>query len=320
VLLVLALGVSHLGSRRDLVRFAAPVVLIGAVYAAVLAWIYGSPIPQSVQSKAGGSRLPFDPERTAEILRQSFAPSTAALVALPFVALGFVRALRSRARPFVAFALLIVVSYVASGAKTWGWYYYIPLIAWALALGMGVETAVHWVLERRPGWSPGQRFAAAPAVLALAAVIGVAGFTHRFPDRVTTRVYEPLRAWSDAHGVAERRASIVASDIGAIGWFGGLILDTEGLVWPEAKGYANQVAAVNRHLPDYVVLVATRERVLDFMASPVFDRYRPVRRFNTVGDLDLAPSRGSLPVWWRQDYLVYERVRSGRAGDGEVLG
>jgi hypothetical protein len=309
VLLVMLLFALRLRSPRYLARYMLPVAAIGIAYAGVLWSVYGSPIPQSVQAKAGGNSYPFHPQRLKDVLAQAFGPSTSSRVVFPIVALGFLRAAWNPVRPLVLFSMLIVASYAASGAKTWGWYFYVPLAAWALAFGLGVDWVWSSVQAQVPRLKLRQsQLVQLPALLALTAVSCVALFTRHYPDVVTRAVYEPMRAWAEAHGISERRASIAASDIGAIGWYGGVILDTEGLVWPEAVEYEEPVDAIARHLPDYVVLVATRARVLGFMASPVFDRYRPVRRFNTVEDKSLEPVTSELPEWWEQDYLVYERV------------
>ncbi len=308
VLLVVVLAALRLRSPRDLARTLLPVAIIGIAYASFLWAVYGSPIPQSVQTKAGGNSYPFHPQRVKDVLAQAFGPSTAARVLFPLVALGFVRAVRDPVRPLLWFSMLMVAGYAAAGAKTWGWYYYVPLTVWAVALGLGVDGLARVALARAPRLAlPRSQVVHLPALLALSVVAAAALFTRSHPDVVTPRVYEPMRAWADAHGISERRASIVASDIGAIGWYGGVILDTEGLVWPEAVEFEEPVDVVAEHLPDYVVLVATRARVLSFMASPVFDRYRPVRRFNTVGDESLVPVTSELPEWWEQDYLVYQR-------------
>jgi hypothetical protein len=285
------------------------VLAIGAVYAGVLTAVYGSPIPQSVTAKAGESTEVFGLLRTKDVLAQAFGPTLEARWLFPLVALGFARSLLFPIRTFVAFSMAVVLAYGASGVKTWGWYFYVPLLTWSVGLALGVDL-VAGLLERRFAlrFVPWPIRRVLPQAAAVAAVIGMGVFTQVYPDRVSPRVYEPLRLWAEANDLRGRKASIVASDIGAIGWYGGLILDTEGLVWPQGAGYAYQVDAVREHRPDYVVVVARRERLLRFMADPVFDLYRPVQRFNTTGDTELRPRTGLLPQWWEQDYLVYERI------------
>jgi hypothetical protein len=147
-----------------------------------------------------------------------------------------------------------------------------------------------------------------PIAAAAVAVVAAATFSQVLPDRVTPEVYEPMRRWAEERGLRERNDSIVASDIGAIGWYGGLILDTEGLVWPQGRDFEHQIDVVRAHRPDYVVVVVRRDKIVRFMADPLFTEYRPVQRFNTTGDRTLEPVAALLPHWWEQDYLVYERI------------
>ena len=65
---------------------------------------------------------------------------------------------------------------------------------------------------------------------------------------------------------------------------------------------------IRGRVADHHQPIARRERLLRFVADPIFSEYRPVQRFNTTGDAELEPPTGSLPAWWEQDYLVYERV------------
>lgn len=203
-----------------------------------------------------------------------------------------------------------MLGYLLSGVKTWGWYYYVPLMGWVMALTLGTE----WLLER--SWSP--LVAArtlllsrlAPALLALLAVCSVTCFSRLYPDQISGRVYGPLSAWAQTVGLEQQQASIAASDIGAIGYFSrAVILDTEGLVWPPAAEFEHQVEVVAHELPDYVLVTATRERVLRFVSAPVSDHYRFVRRFNALDGEDGPPLTGLLPESWTQDYVLYARLK-----------
>jgi len=314
VLLVGILGLAHVRSRRDLLWFAVPVAVLGLLYAGVLDAVYGTPIPQSVRAKAAEGGDAFDILRTKDVLAQAFGPTTLARILFPLVAIGYVRSLFWPIRTLVLFSMAIVVGYAASGAKTWGWYFYVPLLTWSVGLALGADWVLRGVWARLSGSRLRPVLEHLPLASALLAVIGVASFTHLYPDRVTAQVYEPIRLWAEQNTVQERGASIVASDIGAVGWYGGLILDTEGLVWPEGMEYENQVDAVRAHRPDYVVVVARRDRVTRFLADPVYAEYRPVERFNASGERDLRPPTGTLPSWWEQDYLVFERIPSAAAG------
>ena len=308
VLLVAALSAVHVRSLRELVHFALPVGVIGVAYVGLLTHVYGTPIPQSVSAKAAEGGRAFAYERTKDILAQAFGPTTHARWVFPVVALGFLRSLLWPLRTFVAFSMAMVLGYIASGAKTWGWYFYLPLVTWAIGFGLGAELLIRPLWERLAKTRLAALVEHVAFALAIPAVVAAASFSHVYPDLVTPQVYEPLRKWAEEARLRERNASIVASDIGAIGWYGGMILDTEGLVWPEGREYEYQIDVVRAHRPDYVVVVAKREKIVRFMADPIYPEYRPVERFNASGLAELEPVPGELPHWWEQDYLVYERI------------
>lgn len=320
VLLLAVLGVRFLaggpreGRLRRLAVFAVPVALVGLAHAGLLTWIYGTPVPQSVAAK---STLP-DPEspwyRVGIVLRESFWPlGTAMVLALPLVALGaFSSFARERATaPFSAFALLLVAAYAAAGPKTWGWYFFVPLSAWVLWLALGLETLLGW----RPLVGAGRVLgsAAGPAALVLGplAAASAALAAHLVPDRITPEVYARIEAWAEGADPRGRGERILASDIGAIGFLSGArVLDTEGLVWPEAIDFGqDQIAIVREHAPEWVFLVANHDRVPPFRRDPdLRARYRPAARFNAGGSSELEPDLDALPDRWVQDYLLYRRV------------
>lgn len=311
VLLVPAVGVFHVRSVRAGLRFLAPVAVIGIACAGTLWWVYGHPIPLSVRAKAGPHGLRPRTWRVAAIVEQAFAPSYTAVFFLPFAAIGYVRGLlyERGLRPWILFGLGVVAAYLTAGVKTWGWYYYVPLVAWAVALGLGIEVVYHRIHQSEETLSEAPHRGQVPIFAALVAVLVVAGYTRVWPDEVTPQVYSPLEAWCKAERLAERDVAIAASDIGAIGFFSGArILDSEGLVWPGAKEFDGQVDIVSRLRPEYVFLVANRERVEAFLETEAAAHYRPVRRFNKVEDYELEPVAELLPRGWVQDYLVYERV------------
>lgn len=309
VLLVMVLAAQRPFERRTLMRYLVPVAVIGVVHVAVLLAIYGSPIPQSVLAKAGNTTEEIPWERMGQVLLHSFIPLSPLVVVLPLVLIGFARGLRRPAGAFLVFSLLIVFGYLFSGVKTWGWYYYVPLMGWVMGLTLGTE----WLLGR--AWSPmvvarsllSSRLA--PTILGLMAVCSVTCFSRLYPDTISGSVYGPLAAWAQTVGLEEQQATIAASDIGAIGYFSGaVILDTEGLVWPPAAEYEHQVEVVAHELPDYVLVTATRERVLRFVADPIRDQYRFVRRFNALEGEEGEPLTGLLVESWTQDYVLYARL------------
>ncbi|MCB9915989.1 MAG: hypothetical protein H6828_12740 [Planctomycetes bacterium] len=322
VLLVAILAVAHLRRPKALLRFCAPVALVGALTIAALVAAYGTPIPHSVTAKSAAHSprsLAVSLERWRQILTQAFAPTLLMLPAVPVVAFGLVRTLRARSGPhlFALFALAIVASYLAARPHTWGWYYAVPLVAWCLGLGVGLEPLLGALARRLPdSWrARGAHLGTPTACLALAGAAALV--TGSRPDEVTAKVYAPL-----ARFLAEQRSDhgethILASDIGAVGYWApaAVILDSEGLVWPDAVPLierANtrtaQIELIRRHAPEFVVLVAERSRVEALAAAPdLAARYEPVLRLNAWEDHALSPSPESLPSTWRQDYIVYRR-------------
>jgi hypothetical protein len=318
VLLVLILAVACLLERRSLVRYLIPVALVGLVTAGLLQWVYGSPVSHSVMAKAavhGGEQKPGF-SRLPDILAQALGPSQPMRLLSVLVAIGALTMLlrRSRLVPFGLFAGSIVAAYLVVQPKTWGWYFYAPLTAWVVCLGLGAEQISRWIGFERLGW---HRVGPQRALVALGslAVLGtVAIFPVLRPDRITPRVYARFEAWAKEARIAERKASISASDIGAIGWYtGATIYDSEGLVWPEALELTRTEDQIAKYLPDYVILVVRKSRLRPFCVEhpELAARYRPIRRFNEYtddGGDKLTPDIAQLPDWWEQDYLIFERV------------
>lgn len=301
----------HVG--RDLVRFAAPVIVIGAVSIALLTRVYATPIPQSVLAKSAmrqGDPLHESLMRIRTILAQSFLPHVALIPLLPFVVAGAWDALRKDgpARWFSLWALSITASYLAARPHTWGWYYCVPLTAWVLWLGAGGGLAFAWCAARRPAMAASaSRFA--PTVLALAAMASAAVAGRVFRSPIEERVYAPMQEWARTISEREPRARILASDIGAIGWaWRGTVLDSEGLVWPRALELVQPDAMIAAESPEYVLLVVERLRLRHFQSQPeLFARYEPVARFNATGETNLRPTPSEVPIAWSQDYIAYKR-------------
>jgi hypothetical protein len=310
VLLVGVLALFYVRSWKQALSYFAPVAVVGGVVTALLCNVYGQPIPQSVRAKAGTHGLRPHLDRIADILARSFGPSLGMRVMVPLATLGYILAFawKSRMRAFITFALLMVSAYLAAGVKTWGWYFYVPLVAWCAALGTGSDALLEFLGRARSALRFEVLGTRAVLALACVVVVVVALYSRRFPDRVTALVYQPLQKWVTGAGLEARHKTMVASDIGAIGFFSDtLILDSEGLVWPEAV-FTKQVDVIRKHKPDYVMLVANKPRITPFVADPIAQDYRPIVRFNITGDAELRPDPATLPTWWEQDYIIYERI------------
>jgi len=286
------------------------VALIGAIYAGVLGLVYGSPIPQSIGAKVSKHVAELHLSRIKDNLQLAFFPIQYMVVLVPVVVIGIVRSLRNPNpfRPFAVFSLAVVAAYLAARSKTWGWYYYVPLTAWAVWFGLGCEVLAQRFVPM--GMRLAQQRAAALAVTLVA--VGVVSLaTALRPDRVTPRVYRAMEAWVEAENIAARGARIMASDIGAIGWYADTrILDSMGRVGPRAVEYAGQLAVVRDQKPDYRMMVATRPRMIPFaLDEELKAMYEPIQRFSVQGLRNLNPDPEVLPGGWVQDYIMYRYVR-----------
>jgi hypothetical protein len=284
VLLLAVLAAFELRSVARALRFLAPVALVGLAAVAILAAYYGDPIPQSVQAKASNHGLGWEFSRALEVLERGLWPSPEMWLGLPFVAVGIVLALRNASRAVVLFGLGMLAAYAAAGAKTWGWYFYVPLLAWCLAFGEGLAAAAGVLLRGRElalRERVGRGFVATFAMLALAGSAVLASVRR---DHITGSVYAAMDTWCREQDTLGKQPTILATDIGAIGWYSGTrILDSEALVWPPARAYERQVDALRAELPDYALVVVNRARMLPFREDPVAQRYEPVARFSTAG-------------------------------------
>jgi hypothetical protein len=311
VLLCAILFFASVRRPRQLLRFAVPVAVIGAASALWLIDVYGSAIPQSVRAKA--SIYPGDAARELlgrwrTIAVQAFAPSRVMLPFLPLVLFGMWRSVaRGGGRLFSLWALAITASYLIARPHAWGWYFYVALVAWTLWLGLGVERVWDWIEPKLPRALAGMAPSKLPAALALTVCAGAFAVAWSRPSAVDALVYRPMRDWATRTSSTEPAARLLASDIGAIGWWWkGTVLDSEGLVWPEAKRFGSPSAIIAAKLPEYVMSVAERAWLEDFQGSgELFARYEPVARFSASGKTALHPALDELSPQWSQDYIVY---------------
>lgn len=314
VLLVAVLCLERLRRPRELARLLVPVAAVGLVATGLLYSVYGDIVPQSVHAKSALHAAQDFPEmvrRWREILAQSFAPDPRFLPLLPIVLFGMWPMLRERgaARTFGAFALAITASYLAARPHLWGWYFFVPLVAWCLWLGAGAERALSLLparaLARLAAFA---RPATGIAVCALALVV-VAIVVQRFPSRVAERVYAPMQAWARETSKLHPDARILASDIGAIAWaWQGTVLDSEGLTWPQALDYVYPNAMIEALEPEFLLFVAERPRLEHFYArGDLKERYQPIRRFGAEPGAAIEPELEDASPLWVQDYVLYRR-------------
>ncbi len=314
VLLAGILFFAHIRRPRDLVRFTIPIVVAGLGAIAILFAVYGTPIPHSVTAKSamqGPDPAAEKAARLALIVRQAFLPRTAYAPILVFALVGVVRAVRAggAVRSLSLFALAISASYVAARPHTWGWYYYVPLAGLVMWTALGIE-GMFDLVARRAGSAlrhAVESFAPQVASVALAALAFFAA--SRLESPIEARVYVPMWAWAERTSAAEPSARILASDIGAIGHrWKGIVLDSEGLTWPEALIHKLPAVIIDATAPEYLLVVAERPRLRHLSARPdILSRYEAIARFNATGKTALELTPEDVPIEWSQDYLVYRR-------------
>jgi hypothetical protein len=314
VLLVAVLALERLRRPRELARMLVPVVAVGLVSSGLLYAVYGDIVPQSVHAKSALHASQTFPEivgRWGEILKQAFAPDLRFLPLVPLVLLGLWPVLRARGagRVFSAFALAITASYLAARPHLWGWYFFVPLVAWCLWLGAGSERAVAMLPSGIQTRLASLARPAAVLVLGALAVASVAAVTRFFPSPIPSRVYAPMQAWARETSKLHPNARILASDIGAIGWaWQGTVLDSEGLTWPQALDYVFPNAMIEAVEPEFLLIVAERPRLEHFYSrGDLKQRYVAIARFGPEPGAPLEPELAEASPWWVQDYVLYQR-------------
>lgn len=263
---------------------------------------YGSPLPSSVIAKGryvGGG--------VWQVLRIFFFPpdyiqgimSVAALVGLPLLWK------RSRFGAWLTgWTAAYVLAYVSARPLVFTWYA-LP-VYFTVAIGAGAAAArfteTFGIGFRR--WWP--EFAAALALSiamwgAVWIVVGVAP--------VTKNVYSPLRAWCTRN--IQPGDTVAAGDVGAVGYFSdAYIYDLDGLVWPQRFDYRGARAAILARRPKFILAIVSRyNRELFDPSSKLGLLYRPVARFSKFGSTNIHIKSGELPDGWRQDYVMFARIR-----------
>ena len=190
----------------------------------------------------------------------------------------------------------------------WGWYFYVPLTAWAAWLALGLER-VRAALAARRGPQPSAGRVPWVALASAATVGAVAAIARLAPTRVPERVYQPMHAWGAENSRLHPLARVLAADIGAIGYaWRGTVLDSEGLTWPQALDYVFPNAIIEAFEPEFLLIVVERPRLAHFRARPeIAGRYVPIARFSASGETDLEPPLEQVSPFWVQDYLLYRR-------------
>ncbi|MCP3918601.1 MAG: hypothetical protein GY711_23890 [bacterium] len=181
---------------------------------------------------------------------------------------------------------------------------HVLVFAGALGLARGID----WCGARF-----GERLADARAVVPVGAVLAVA-ITLSIPGRdaavVTDGVYRKMAEWAEESGFGDDDAQFLyASEVGAIGYFGGgIVFDEGGNLWREAMRDQEPLDAAAQLRPEYILLHAARPLVAELRAREELTRsYYPIRRFSAYGETVLEPALEELPDRRGEDYLLYRR-------------
>jgi hypothetical protein len=302
---------------RQACRLLAPAVLGLLAYTLTLTSYFGTPIPHCVLAKAALYGGLEGWRRVSEIVTDAFAPSWPMIAALPLTVVGCASCLRAGGvlRAYSIYALSLTAAYLAARPMMFDWYYPPVLTADCLWIGSGVvrllesgtPSLVHRVGFHWRGISIGTAALAVSLVGATAYRLG--------PSLVDTRIYQPLQRWADQN--ASPRTTIMACDIGCLGYVTkARILDSGGLVWPEARRHPQEPALLKRYQPDYAFIIASPARIKVMQTDADLARlYEPVLRFNAGNDdrtvlPESSLTRQAARTWaanWHHDYILYQR-------------
>jgi hypothetical protein len=287
---------------------------------------FGSPLPHSILAKSLAYRLPADAALVRLLQHYStpffehqflgpFWHLAGFFVYLALSALGGITAMRREARawPLVAFPGLYFVVYAAANPLIFRWYLAPPLPLYILLILTGVDRlAAHAAagIGRRP--APWLRTAVLTAVAAGFGVSSLAAWTLR-PDHGPSGA-APEMAWHElelyyaevGQALAEEISAetvVAAGDVGALGYYSGArILDTVGLISPEATSYypldpdfylisyAIPPDLVLDYAPEYVVLLEVYGRA-GLLRD---DRFQASYALDSRIDTDIYGSDGLL--------------------------
>jgi hypothetical protein len=242
---------------REIAAFTLPV--LGWVLPATI--FYGSPIPQSIAAKTAAYLLP--PEAAFTRLVQHYATPfmdnltfgsagiVAGLVLYPFLAaIGARRLLKKSGRiwPWLLFPWTWFLAFAIANPLIFRWYLAPPLPAYIFAILAGVDFILK---DLRFSSGPGLRqYLAAGLLVILPAALVLRGWV-RQPDHgpqlpapdmayieLELKYIEAAKYLEPVLSTTPGNPVLAAADIGALGYFTGApILDTLGLISPEAAGY-----------------------------------------------------------------------------------
>jgi hypothetical protein len=302
LLVALFLARALIWQRATLLRLSVVALATAVPPLVLLHGYYGSVVPQSVVAK-----LQFINSPLGQVLTTLVVPELFAVLCVPFAVVGVLQAARTEGEPrtLTLWCGAYVGAYAVARPLVFSWYSAPVQLTVVLLASYGLYQVASWVRVRWLGdqgefWLRGCTLVV--PILFWTGTLAIAG-----PSPVTRSVFDPLREYCRDHMTA--RPTIVATDVGAVGYYcDARILDTMGLVWPDALSFTQWQDVVSAHKPDYVLAYATRDIVRTLREVATFRSYRPVARFSPKGssDMTLEPSRYPRAAW-AQDYILLKR-------------
>jgi arabinofuranosyltransferase len=213
------------------VRIGVIAIITIAPWLLIAAWYYGSPVPQSLVTKAANEPGSLDGVRT---LRQYLLSG----YYIPLTALAIVGVHSLWNRGLTSWRILIswwgvyAATFALTGAFARAEWYFTPLLPVYLA---AVSTGVVRLLDV-PAW----KGARGPAAILFAVALTAMGCRHWERQRAALTHVREIREWrymaiADDISRSARPCNVAAPEIGAIGFrFPGRIIDLGGLVTPGA--------------------------------------------------------------------------------------
>jgi hypothetical protein len=285
------------GSKRKAIQLSLLSLVCVIPGLLIMYYYYGGIIPQSVLIKLNW-RVPsfFYP------LKILFVNDPLGIALLPFTLYGIWLALQQRGplQTLVLWILLLTIVYCASRSQVMPWYGEASHYAQFLLAGLGLGTIIRKSAKLAQYFN-GRWILYGSSVLTIAVWSVIAWKSG--PSKVRTNIYDRLAVWGESHQLDT--TSIMASDIGAVGYYtGARIYDLDGLVWP-SDARKNPEGVVRDFKPTYLFLVRSKSNYELSMSRTVLESYHQTMTFSQDSN-ELPLSKA--PEEWNQNYILFERI------------
>lgn len=226
-------------------------------------WTYGSPLPQSLQAKAGlAHSIGFGGgdflQGGLDLLRARLSTWPLLMAYLGATSLGALWVRTASAWiPYLAWGALYVAAYWATGMPQFGWYY-VPLLPWVAVLAQAGLTHL-WSTTRRSRMAIAGILSA--AMLIAAAQMAIHSFSTAGASPARAAAYREAGEWLAANSRPDD--SVALLEIGVVGYYSGSrVVDTMGLVSPYLGERLidwgqSLVLALQHDWPEYALVVET---------------------------------------------------------------